>query len=68
MRWAETILTSWATPSSASTSAAARMVSQSDWLPMTMPIKGSGMRNFPRCDEGGDYSGAGRARKPALRR
>jgi hypothetical protein len=31
-----------------------------------MPIKGSGMRNFPP-DEGGDYSGAGRARKPIRR-
>src|SRR5205085_10021640 len=36
VRWAETIRLSLATPSASSVSAAKRMVSQSDWLPMMM--------------------------------
>jgi hypothetical protein len=43
------------------------MVSQSDWLPMTMPTKAAAMRNSPR-GEGGDYTGARPARKRPLRR
>src|ERR1700761_4285734 len=38
VRWAETMRFSQATPSAASVSAAWRMVSQSDWLPMMMAI------------------------------
>ena len=37
MRWAETMRVSKATPSASSVSAAWRMVSQSDWLPMMIP-------------------------------
>jgi hypothetical protein len=40
VRWAETIWHSWGTSNRASVSAAWRMVSQSDLLPMTTPTRG----------------------------
>src|SRR5882762_9792063 len=40
VRWAETTLASCGTPKRVSISSACRMVSQSDLLPMMMPIKG----------------------------
>ena len=48
VRCAETILTSWGTPSSSRTSAAPFIVGQSDWLPITMPTNGSLMSSLPR--------------------
>jgi len=45
VRWAETMRFSDATPSAASVSAAWRMVSQSDWLPMMMAM-GAVMRSI----------------------
>ena len=39
MRWAETMRVSNGTPSASSVSAAWRMVSQSDWLPMMIPTR-----------------------------
>src|SRR5690606_7036659 len=41
VRWADTMRVSWATPSSARTSAVWRMVGQSDWLPIMIPTTGN---------------------------
>ena len=55
VRWADTTLVSWATPSCSSVSAAWRMVSQSDLLPMMIPTCGPGTASLPRVAQSGRF-------------
>ncbi len=48
VRWAETMRSSWATPSASSVSAACFIVAQSDWLPMMMAMGGEAGRGKTR--------------------